>query len=164
MDIKQEWIKQIDPSPVQSVFFTRITYQSLIKVDFEGHEEERFPIKNIKGYEIVLFTGIANPTPLEQFLSGWDTTLDTIIFPDHHKFTAKDMERIRQRWESISTLNKLVITTEKDWRRLEASNEVRALRELPVYFLPIEVGWEKEEKSSFDNKILEYVSANTRIG
>ena len=161
--IKQEWIKKINPSPAQSVFFTCITYQSLIKADFEGEEEERFPIANIKGYEILLFTGIANPRPLQDFLSRWDTTLDTVIFPDHYKFTMKDMEKIKQRWESISTLNKLVITTEKDWRRLEASTEVRALRELPLYFLPIEVGWGKEEKSSFDNKILEYVRANTRI-
>ncbi len=162
--LKAEWIQRINPADNQSVYFTCINYQSLIKVDFDGQEEERFPIENIKGYEILLFTGIANPQPLKEFLGTWDTTLDTVIFPDHHKFTARDMEKILQRWQSITTLNKLVLTTEKDWRRLETSPEARMLQNLPVYFLPIEVGWEKEEKSSFDDKILNYVSANTTIG
>ncbi|MGZ5282156.1 MAG: tetraacyldisaccharide 4'-kinase [Bacteroidia bacterium] len=163
-EVKQEWIKRINPAANQSIFFTSINYQSLIKVDFNGHNEVRFPIENIKGYEILLFTGIANPKPLQDFLSSWDTTLDTIIFPDHHKFNMKDMEKIKHKWESIKTINKLVLTTEKDWRRLENTKEARTLHELPVYFLPIEVGWEKEEKSSFDNKILEYVRANKTIG
>ena len=162
--VKQDWITRINPAENQSVYFTCITYQSLIKVDFEGQEEERYPIENIKGYEILLFTGIANPKPLQEFLGSWDTTLDTVIFPDHHKFAIRDMELIRQRWESISTLNKLILTTEKDWRRLENTPEVRALRDLPVYFLPIEVGWENQEKSSFDNKILTYVRADKTIG
>lgn len=160
-DVKKEWIKKINPAENQTVYFTCITYQSLIKVDFNGHEEERFPIENIKGYEILLFTGIANPNPLKNFLGTWDTTLDTVIFPDHHKFIIKDMEKVKQRWEAITTINKLILTTEKDWRRLEAADEARVLHNLPVYFLPIEVGWEKEEKSSFDDKILKYVSANT---
>jgi len=143
--------------PFQEVYFTSISYQSLIKAESEPNPDSYFPIENLKGYKVVLFTGIANTKSIETYLKEQDIETILMDYPDHHSFSAAEIKKIIHKWESIPDMNKLILTTEKDWRRLEDTEEAKQFSGLPFYFLPIEVQWDDAEKLSFDNKIIDYV-------
>lgn len=161
---KEQLTKKLAPTEKQEVYFTCINYASLFKVSFQGGDEEQFPIENLRGYDVLLFTGIASPEPMAEFLEEKGMNYELIRFADHHVYTSADMRKIRSKWDAMKQMNKLLLTTEKDWRRLEHTPEAELLRGMPLFFLPIEVGWNEEEKRSFDRKILDYVSANKRVG
>jgi len=143
--------------PFQEVYFTSISYQSLLKAESEPNPDSFFPIENLKGYKVVLFTGIANTKSIETYLKEQDIETILMDYPDHHSFSAAEIKKIINKWESIPDMNKLILTTEKDWRRLEDTEEAKLFSGLPFYFLPIEVQWDDAEKLSFDNKIIDYV-------
>jgi tetraacyldisaccharide 4'-kinase len=153
--------KQLAPAPGQETYFTCIAYDCVVNIRIQEQEEIQYPAGYLKGYQIILFTGIANPKPMEDYLKAMHIDHELIAFPDHHEFTKADMNRIQQAWDNIPAMNKLLLTTEKDWRRLENTQEAQMLSDKLMYFLPIEVKWNSAEKSSFDAKILQYVSADT---
>src|SRR6202012_1045531 len=143
--------------PFQEVYFTSIAYQSLIKAEPKPGGGSFFPVENLKGYHVVLFTGIANTQPLEDYLVQHGIKIILLPFPDHHAFSESEIRKIIRRWEHIPEMNKLIVTTEKDWRRLQGTVDAGLFTSLPLYFLPIEVQWDAGEKLSFDEKIIQYV-------
>jgi len=148
--------------PFQEVYFTGISYQSLIKTNAEPGADTHFPIENLKGYKVVLFTGIANTKPLENYLKAQGIETILMDFPDHHSFSDAEIQKIIARWQTFPEMNKLILTTEKDWRRMEDTEPVKYFAGLPFYFLPIEVQWDATEKISFDKKIIDYVEEHQR--
>jgi tetraacyldisaccharide 4'-kinase len=58
--------------------------------------------------------------------------------------------------------DKIIITTEKDSKRLRATGFEDLLVDLPIYYLPIEVELFEEDKITFDELILNYVKSNRR--
>jgi tetraacyldisaccharide 4'-kinase len=161
---KTELKRLLKPGAGQEVYFTCIRYGALVKTGAMDEEEIHFPLEHIRGYKILLFTGIANPAPLEKFLKENSAGVQSIAFPDHHTFSQTDTLKILNAWKAMPEMNKLLLTTEKDWRRLEYTAEAGLFEGTPVYFLPIEVEWKQEEKLSFDDKLIGYVSANKRVG
>jgi tetraacyldisaccharide 4'-kinase len=158
---KEALRKKLAPSPQQQTYFTCIGYRQIVKVQIEEQLEIAYDAAYLKGYHIILFTGIANPKPMEDYLRKQEIAYELVAFPDHHIFTKADINRMLQCWNDVKPLNKLLLTTEKDWRRLENTEEAQMLCDKLMYFLPIEVEWNSAEKSSFDAKILQYVSADT---
>ena len=82
--------------------------------------------------------GIARP---ERFLAtlehqGWRVA-DSIVFKDHHWFSAADLERIDQAVEAVHAT--AVLTTEKDAVRLKA---VAAAPRAPWWMVPVEASIE----------------------
>ena len=71
-------------------------------------------------------------------------------FPDHHRFTDKNIQEII----SIFERNKdsVIVTTEKDAMRLK---EQKALESLPIFYLPIEVDF-IQDKEIFEKLIHNY--------
>ena len=55
-----------------------------------------------------------------------------------------------------------IITTEKDIMRLSLPEIYNELKELPIFYIPIEICFHGNDKEEFDNKILKYVTANSR--
>ncbi len=92
--------------------------------------------------------GIAKPAPFFEYLqSGNDVVM---VFPDHHHFSESDILNIKNRANG-----KIIVTTEKDFVRLEA--EILAAQ---LYFLPIK-SQIMGHSDSFDQIILDYVGART---
>jgi tetraacyldisaccharide-1-P 4'-kinase len=84
--------------------------------------------------------GIARP---ERFFAdvtsvGWEI-VGSMTFRDHHRFTQRDIDRIRAAARSCSAA--IVLTTEKDAVRLDACD----LGGLPVASVPLHVGVEPAE-------------------
>lgn len=126
------------------VFFSRIMYGDLIPFT-----------KEIPDYtHILLVTGIANPKPLESYLKRF-YQVDSIIFSDHHQFTAADLTRIHAKFDTFTPQNSIIVTTEKDFVRLEPMLTPAERQNYPWYYQSITVQLDREE--AFNELINNYV-------
>ena len=154
---KKRMLEQLKPLPEQKVFFSFIRYgdfnkvfgpESMMTMSASYYLEKRFTI--------VLVTGIANPAGLIEYLRRHTDKLETIIFPDHHEFTSKDIELIRERFTNIANQSKIIVTTEKDAMRLRNPDFDPSIQKLPLFFLPIEIAFHQDGEK-FDKIIDDYV-------
>lgn len=144
---ENEILKKINPSEEQSVFFSAIEYDSKI----QGISE--LELGELKLYQVLLLTGIANPTPLCSFLNKNKIDYTHLKYGDHHNFTANDIHEIRSKYTSLKGERKLILTTEKDY--------VRILDALPdLHYLEIRTRIKKKEEQ-FNNLIKKYVEQSS---
>ena len=146
----------------QSVFYTMIEYKLLKKVSDENNVSLSISPEDLWQSKVVLFTGISNNKPLELYLDNAGIRARYLKFPDHHRYSDADIDMILKKWKSIPFDNKVLITTEKDWRRIEGSPQAKAFLGLPLYFLPISVQWSANEKPVFNNMLLNYVRSGKK--
>jgi tetraacyldisaccharide 4'-kinase len=95
---------------------------------------EHFSPELLKQKKIFAFSGIANPARFKaSLLETGPSFVELMTFPDHHSFSAADLDKIGQR---IGRLNPdFVLTTEKDAMRLPAGIPFAN----KLYFLEIKV-------------------------
>ena len=133
-------IKSLKTKKKQKVFFSTIWYAKSIK-----SLERSFNIEDLKQFEVLLITGIANPEPLFKFLSEKEIKFQHLNYPDHHNFSEKDIVKINRTFGTIISDKKLILTTEKDFVRLEKKLD-------NLFYLPIETSF-LENKNVFDKTI-----------
>ncbi len=138
-------IKKLAPKNNQQVFFSTIVYADSIQ------GKQGIAIEKLNEYEIILVTGIANPTSLLEFLDTKYVTYNHVNFPDHYNFTEADINKIEAKLNTISSTKKLILTTEKDFVRLE--NKLQNL-----YYLPIKTSL-LEQKEDFNNTIINHIKS-----
>lgn len=126
------------------IFFTTISYAKTLK----GFS--RILLTDLPNFEVLLVTGIANPSSLIQFLNQKNIIFHHLNFPDHHNFSNKDIELIKSKYENLKSLKKLILTTEKDFVRL--SNDINS-----IYYLEIETTFLGNQKEDFDNLIINHI-------
>jgi tetraacyldisaccharide 4'-kinase len=148
---------EIKPLPSQQIFFSFITYGCFIPVN----EEQDLTILKKLSY-ILLVTGIANDYPLQEEIRRKCTDLSVIKFPDHHQYEMKDLEKIKQRFNDLPSRKKIILTTEKDMMRLKNPEFSTFLKDLPLFYLPIEIDFHAKDKQGFDKLIKDYVEQNQR--
>ena len=140
---QQESIKKKIGSDLP-IFFSCIDYEDKVYNDSES-----ITINEVKSRQIILLAGIANPKPFFEFLHAEKN--ETMTFDDHHHFTESEINTIKERAK-----NKIIITTEKDFVRLEAE-----LLKAQLYYLPIKSKLLVNQET-FDQTILNYVGTSTR--
>ena len=155
--LRRSLLKKIKLLPKQNIYFSFVKYGEMKLLPNIICEN---PPK--KHYCILLITGIANPDPLEEYIARECVELEKIKFPDHHKYSVKDMMKIRETFHNIASVNKIIVTTEKDAMRLESPDLLIVIQGLPIYYIPIETEFHKKDKTDFDKKILDYVKKNQR--
>ena len=148
----------LKPEENQSLYFSYLDYGELIPVP--GFEESIIP-NNIS--TIILFCGIANSYPFQEYLRDLCIDLLVIDFPDHHTYSKKDLKLVAQTFNEAFTRSKIIITTEKDAMRLIKSEYIRELDSLPLFYIPIEVKLHGLDNSNFSNQIKKYVRENKRV-
>ncbi len=149
--------KKLNIAGHQKLYFSYLHYDKLVSLhDFKKKNFEK------RYSAIILFSGVANPYPLKDYLRYRCRELISLDFPDHHFYTRKDIEFIAKTFEDQFTKNKAIITTEKDAMRLINSPYLRILKDLPVFFLPIEVKFHGHDGEEFNDQILKYVRENPR--
>ncbi|PTT02937.1 tetraacyldisaccharide 4'-kinase [Pedobacter sp. HMWF019] len=139
--------------------FSEIKYAALEPVYGESGKQKVSLIKNMK---VFLLTGIANPEPMISYLSGCGVDVDHHHYADHHQFSLSEIQRLVRAFEKERDKEKIIITTEKDAQRLSDIRIKELLLNLPVFYLPIRIEIQKEDKVTFDQNILNYVSSHTR--
>ena len=141
--------KEIAPLPGQQLYFTAIEYGIPYHII---HRTER-PIQLID--EVLLVCGIANPRPLQHYLSDHTTAYYQQDYSDHHIFRIDDLKDIRKRYEQIQASQKMIVTTEKDAVRLLKFRQ--ELDQLPIYVLPVRHGFLFDGGEPFNQHIVDFV-------
>ena len=108
---------------------------------------------------LLVLTGIAKPEPLYKHYEQQGKILSKLAFPDHHAFTASDIQRINRMAEALPQ-DAAIITTEKDAVRIQHLEGLspNVLNKLLVQPITIEVLFGQQE--SFNQIILQYVRTN----
>lgn len=100
------------------------------------------PVSSIDHHNVVAFCGLGNPlafwTTLESL--GLETSL-RFAFPDHHRYTFEEVQRIAAQAREVGAT--ALLTTEKDMMNLP-SNTAAATEDMPVYWLAIDLKIEGE--------------------
>lgn len=155
---------RLKPTAHQELYFTTMRYGML--KSFVGDEQCGFSAIS-EADDVLLVTGIANPKPLIEHLRKYTSALHTLIFADHHNFTAKDISRINGTFSTLRQAgrNVMLVTTEKDATRLSAQGKSLS-EELKknCYVCPIEIDFLHGGGEAFNNKIISYVRKNSRNG
>lgn len=129
----------------KNIFFSKIAYAD----NLVG--EQSITLSDLKDYEVLLVTGIANPKPLISFLNSKGILFKHMGFPDHHHFTNQDISNISKTFKSLKSARKLLLTTEKDSTRLQT--EMR-----DIYYLPIKTQFlDSNQAKKFNNLIIRHV-------
>ncbi|WP_299109439.1 tetraacyldisaccharide 4'-kinase [uncultured Tenacibaculum sp.] len=133
---QDELVRRINPSPNQEVFFSTIVY------DEQLGGIDQLKLEDLTEAEIVLVTGIANPSSLLNYLNEREVKFHHIKFPDHHHFSEADLKRIQQQFNNIQHPQKYIVTTEKDFVRLEGKLNSLAYIGIKNTFLGDEKGFD----------------------
>lgn len=133
---KSDFKKKINPESNQHVFFSSIVYSETL---FSINKTKN--VSNLNAFTLV--TGIANATPLVEFLKVKKLDFEHINFKDHHNFSKDELLAFEQK--------ELIVTTEKDFMRLKQYDSLKE----NLYYLPITVKINDETK--FNKLIKDFV-------
>jgi len=156
---KQACLNRFDAPAKEKLSFSFLTYGSLTNLI----SKEQRPLSSISGTtSVFLLTGIANPLPLLTQLQKYTQRIDHHDYPDHYRFTLQNIQQLVNAFKNDPSEEKIIITTEKDAQRLLDDVLKELLLNLPVFYLPVKITLQEEDKATFDQKILDYVSSTTR--
>ncbi|QTD37525.1 tetraacyldisaccharide 4'-kinase [Polaribacter batillariae] len=141
---EQETIKKKLSVYCKKVFFTTIKYANSLSGSTSISMEE------LKDYEVLLITGIANPTPLRAYLKSEGIRFQHLKFQDHHYFSNQEIKDIQQRINEIPSTKKIILTTEKDYVRLMYKID-------KVAYLSIETLFLEKKEPVFNNLITSHI-------
>src|SRR6201991_3131706 len=142
---RRSTIIEIDPLSHQRIFFTSINYGEPYHIINQTTSEISDKV------EVLLVTGIANPTPLKRWLNEHSRTYYELAYSDHHIFSIDDLNTVIRRFDGIAAENKIILTTEKDAVRLIKFRQ--ELEGWPIYVLPITPRFLFGEEQEFNNLI-----------
>lgn len=145
--------KQLKKHKPRSVFFSKFKYKELVALTPAARDMTGTDYKSI-----FLLSGIANTTALEEHLKTWCQDLFVHKYPDHHQFTQKDLQKLRNDFNKTISYSKIIVTTEKDATRLINDDFRKEMADLPVYALPVEVVFQGSDKQSFDAMIHQFLA------
>lgn len=144
--------EKLKPDEKQNVFFSSLLYAPEIKSVFASEKLQLNAELNV-----LLVTGIADASGIKTYLESQAKLIKHIGFSDHHNFSSADIKGLVEIFSTIAYENKIILTTEKDAMRLR---EHEALKELPLYYLPVEVVFHESDKEEFNKMIIRYVGKN----
>ena len=139
---RQEISKRINPLSNQRVFFTTIAYSRKLL-----NREKEKALTSLSS-SFLLITGIANPEPLVNFLKAEGKTFEHLAYPDHHEFKPEEIKEIKKRKRA-----QMIVTTEKDFGRLESYFSSEELFYLPIAMEFLEKKEAKEFRALIKNSI-----------
>jgi tetraacyldisaccharide 4'-kinase len=158
------WRHKLRLLPGQPLFFTRFRYEQLRPVTDAARNRDLETVK-----DVVVLTGIANPKPLLDHLRRdakccTSTTARKFnvvrhyAFLDHHTFTEKEIQSIYDQHFNNIGEGCVLVTTEKDWMRLQSEHIINIVSLLPVFVIPVEVEFLTDtQRDTFHQRIKDHV-------
>ncbi len=120
---KQTKIKQaIQKHTSAPVFFSTIAYDSYL-----WNGTQKIALTDLAEETVLSVAGIAKPKPFFDYLQSKIQQINCLTFADHHDFTANEIAHILQQANG-----KKIITTEKDFMRLQGKIPSEQLFYLPI--------------------------------
>lgn len=145
----------------QPIYYSSFRYLRLINLASGAETDIDYSSR------ILLVTGIADPSVIEQYIQTRYRLVDKLTFEDHHHFSDKDILAIRQRLDLINgdEMNNgtsdndqaVIITTEKDTARLQGHPALSPELKEKIFVLPAEVHFIAGTEQKFNKKIFDYI-------
>ncbi|KIO42956.1 tetraacyldisaccharide 4'-kinase [Sanguibacteroides justesenii] len=123
--------KNLKLKAYQELLFTTMKYGEITPLDGKSKY-----LKNNNSV-VLCVTGIAQPDPYQEHLKTLFGQVSFLTFPDHHRFTNNDIQKIIQEFNKIDQPDKYIFTTEKDATRLVSYEFPDEIRER-MFYIPIE--------------------------
>jgi len=141
---KDSFIKSLKPLDNQKVFFSSLTYLKKIK-----SESEEIEIDVLKDDDFILVTGIADSSYLVNFLKSKGLKFKHLKYSDHYNFNKSSINKITE-----LSINKKILTTEKDFGRLSPK-----INDRDIYYIEVGLEFPAEiNDNDFDSNIEEYIN------
>lgn len=135
----QEIQFRLNLNPEQKLYFSKIGYDK-----FMHSSTESLQLSYLSGKSFTLVTGIANPKPLVDFLNRKEFQFKHEKFADHHEFTSSEIQRLKEK--------EIILTTEKDYIRLEPK-----LKKFALYYLPIKTRILNKQEEFLKETIIDHI-------
>ncbi|MES2779716.1 MAG: tetraacyldisaccharide 4'-kinase, partial [Bacteroidota bacterium] len=148
---KQSIRKRINPLQHQLVLFSSLTYQSLQPV-YDS------VITIAPSTEVLAFSGIAHNTLFIEELKRQFKMVHAIPYSDHKNYSEKELTTIANRFNNLSSTNKIIVTTEKDAVKLRSPQAQQILGKLPVYVLPVAVHFDNVSQEQLLSTLRAYIN------
>ncbi len=181
---KEKITERISPFKHQNLFFSYLEYGNLISLASADETCMSLPLKkyNEKAHasfiadkkqlfsnekllwgitsqtSVFLLTGIANPEPLLKKVKSFTGRVIHHDYPDHYTFSTKNIAKLAEEFNEDASVDKLIITTEKDAQRLQVAELLELLNGLPVYYLPVTARIHQPDDERFNKLIELYVT------
>jgi tetraacyldisaccharide 4'-kinase len=126
------WRERLRLGAEQPLFFSGIEYASPHSLI-----DSPMTVPTGAGTSALLFTGIADATPLAAHARSLFERVEHVRFADHHVFTPADHVRLARLFDTFATGEKLLLTTEKDAARLGSALTAGPLEGLPIAVIAI---------------------------
>lgn len=127
---QQQTIKQKLKFDTAKIFFSTFVYGAFTPV---FHRSKLL----FRPENIFLITGIANPAPLLNHLTGYRIT--HFKYADHYSFSTNDILKVMQAFMKEKNDKKIILTTEKDAMRLQSFKSMLQPVAPWLYYLPVKV-------------------------
>jgi tetraacyldisaccharide 4'-kinase len=124
---RRQWRQQLRLNDGQALYFSGITYDT---PRWAGGATGAVPVG--AGVSALLFTGIADPEPLQAHATSLWGRMESVTFPDHHAFSPADLRKLALQFSNFAPGPNVLVTTEKDAARLSALLEGSPLASLPL--------------------------------
>ena len=129
------------------VFFSRYTYRALQPLGKIIHDIQ----------EVLIVSGIALPDQLNEAFAS-NIQIRHKSYSDHHVYTAANLEEIHHFFDTFATANTAIVTTAKDWVKIQSLLSPKDLQKYPWYLLTFELEW--SDQNAFNQFISAYVVSN----
>ena len=146
---REKIINEIALRNGQTIFFAAMEYGQ----PYHIMSHARFSLT--ENTEVLLVSGIANPRPLKSLLEKYSKTYYMIQFSDHRIFTIDDLKDINKRFKAIDSVNKIILTTEKDAVRLVKFNA--EIANWPLYVIPVRHHFLYGEEDRFNQRVIHFI-------
>lgn len=149
---------RLDPLDHQEVYFSYIEYGAPYPV-FPNSGPIEFP----SDHHYIVITGIQDPSPLHEYLSSQECSMEVIERSDHHSFGEGDYRQLQKAMERAASKKATILTTEKDAARMKGSSAAERLAELPIHAIPMKVKIHGEEEAErLEQKLSKHVREDQR--
>ncbi len=149
---RRYFIQKLSPYRLKKVYFSKLSYAGWRPLSAETPET---PPRKVKS--IFLLTGIARTEALEEHLKTRCKDLFLHKYRDHHQFTEANLRKLQAHFRRTIGQNKVVVTTEKDAMRLQDPALVKYLKGIPVYYIPVKVVFQDQDKQKFDRMVYRFL-------
>lgn len=131
--------KELDLMSYQKLFFSRYESGAVTPV-FPDDAPYHVSLAALDDEDsVLLLTGIAHPRQFVRQFRKYPFKAKVFHFPDHHDFSRKDIDKIREKFDALSGRRKLILTTEKDAVRLACNPYFPKELKPFTFYMPVRV-------------------------
>jgi len=149
---RRRFIAEIKPLPHQRLFFSYYEYLTPYYIF-----QPNFRVELQANFDVLLISAIARTEYLVAYLEERVNSVTVLEYEDHHYFNNFDISQLKGVFDRLESNNKIIITTEKDAMRLELHRPFLTENKLPVFAIPVAVGFHFGEGEQFDQDIKEFL-------